>query len=96
MLEYQLSKEDVIETEAVDHLRAENGPSPNTFLGQGRLDPFDTLARTPTPFESFLLDHCKPLAAPSSYALHPIIFLSVLVYCYHSILLSYHLLLPHR
>ena len=35
------------------------GPSPVTYLGGGRIDPFDSCAVRCNTMESFLLDHCK-------------------------------------
>lgn len=36
-------------------------PSPENVCRLRAVDPFDTLARPTTRFESFLVDHCKPL-----------------------------------
>lgn len=38
------------------------GPSPVTYLGGGRMDPFESCAVQCNTMESFLLDHCKALS----------------------------------
>lgn len=64
MIEYQKSRASALpqlprgETDTLGN-RILWSPKPASILGAARTDPFDSLALSATPFEKFLLDHCK-------------------------------------